>query len=489
MLTNLFDSKKAIILYTLLAVALARGVIYMSIIPPFQAPDEPAHFIAMEIYEESGHMPRHADYAVTPLDTDFINALYETGFWQHRRVAPPDPAQFYYDKRTTYVDLPGTSWPISSDHKIGGYFHLVVPLYRLYKSHDRGEGILPMLSGLYVLRFLSVLMYAAAVAAAWAVGFVVFPNDGPLALSVPALAAFLPMGAATGSVVNADAMAMMLGALFLLGVVLAVERDGAWWWLLASAGLLAWGIIVKRTMLFGVPALAVAAAIALSGRVGISPKKQALFAGGLLAGTVACLAAATLVPAMLIPYYKTFPILIWIRATLNPPAYSRGVLALFSPATYSPERLALYGAAFQVTSATAWGDFGWANVPLPWSLLKAFMYASLLSVVGAALFIYRSLREKRRRDALTVLAVAAAAAVGMAFAPLLIAGELIYAPHARYVLPTLPALAVFFLAGLRELVPARLAWRRFVPPGVVCIVALLDVYSITHVILPYYYSW
>ena len=59
----------------LVALALIRGLIYLSVFPPWQAPDEPAHFEVVRAVAQQGQIPSKIYYNSEPVNAELAQSL------------------------------------------------------------------------------------------------------------------------------------------------------------------------------------------------------------------------------------------------------------------------------------------------------------------------------------------------------------------------------------------------------------------------------
>ena len=70
---------------------LVRGLLYLSIIPPWQAPDEPQHYQMIRLFMQLGRVPSREDVQkAVNLHSMMEQSLQENNFWEQRfhRPAP-----------------------------------------------------------------------------------------------------------------------------------------------------------------------------------------------------------------------------------------------------------------------------------------------------------------------------------------------------------------------------------------------------------------
>ncbi|MBC7316474.1 MAG: glycosyltransferase family 39 protein, partial [Chloroflexi bacterium] len=157
---------------------LALGGLYALYTPPWQAPDEPAHFNYIRYVAEEGRLPElvMGDYPVEYLEEIKAHRFAEGWSVDPLRYEAHQPPLYY----------------------LGGAL-----VYRLAKPWG-----MPNL--LYALRLFSVLIGAAGLGVGYGVARRLAPNRPALALGAVAFAATLPMHIAMTSAVNNDGLAELM---------------------------------------------------------------------------------------------------------------------------------------------------------------------------------------------------------------------------------------------------------------------------------------
>jgi len=209
---------------------LVAGSFYARLTPPWQAPDEPAHYNYVRYLVEENRLPtlQMGDYPHLYLEE--IKA---------RRFPPEmsiDPLRYEF-------------------HQPPLYYLLASLVYRVTDG------------SLLALRLLSVLLGAVLLVVAWGLVRSAFPREPALALGTAAFVAFLPMHVAVSSAVNNDVLAELLLALSLLGLVRIVRRRESSPREAAVVGLsIGLGLVTKMTVLIALPVASVAIAMTHFGR-------------------------------------------------------------------------------------------------------------------------------------------------------------------------------------------------------------------------------
>ncbi len=197
----------------ILALTFVQGVIWLAAVPPWGAPDEPGHFLYVQLFAELGRAPRPED--VTPERWRSVLASMEARGWSE------------------YVHPQGGETPpdrdpilLASGAQIGqkppGYYALAAGWLRLL-PHWREQ---PPARQLLWLRWLSLLLHILTTATALGLTWRLWPNARHRALGVGLLTGLLPMVGFIGVSVNNDALTMLWGAAGFAGLILARTRLG-----------------------------------------------------------------------------------------------------------------------------------------------------------------------------------------------------------------------------------------------------------------------
>lgn len=389
------------------AAYLALAGAYALRTPPWQAPDEPAHFNYV------------AQVGEHPLDPPRI----APGDWDAARLEALKAARF---PGGTSID--GIAY---EDHQPPAYYYLASLAWRAAPSGT--------LARLRAVRLVGIALGLVTVLATYGALRALFADDPILAVGGAGFVAFLPMQLAVTAAVNNDALANAVAATALWVAALRAndrlpDRAAAW----LGGALAGLAILTKLT---AAPAVVlIAAAEALRARAGSAGRIAAR------AAAPAALAAAIAAP--------------WAMRNLAVygGADAFGLRAHDAVVTGQPRTadwIAEHGmAAFMERAVTFtfqsfWGVFGWLGVFLDGRIYAALALASAIAATGAAVWVVRATRDAARGPERR-----AAALLGLAIA-LSLAGYAWYNAsfvqhQGRYLFAALPAWAGLWMAGLRE---------------------------------------
>jgi 4-amino-4-deoxy-L-arabinose transferase-like glycosyltransferase len=442
----------------ILVVNFALTVLYAFLTPPWEAPDEPAHYLYVAQLATAWHPPIKPNVAQTTnfyKDQPFISSNYE---WYQPAVGYLPQAVGYALLRTWFPSsLPAEIPPLShlagidSAHPARLFFQ---PSSNPLEPWKAGWGLL-------ALRLVTSLGGLVVVYATYRIGNLLDPQSGLLGLAAAGWLAFLPQFTFTSASVRSDMMAnAMATLLLLLGAVIQKAALSNRTDSVLMGVLLGLGILTKGTFLYLVP-LAVVAVLFRAPRSGRAWATSLLYLMG---------------PALLIvaTYYLAFD---EARAAL---AYNATVLrpkAAFLSWDYLTQipKPLLFDLFF--------ASFGWANIaPSPnWSMLALAIWG-----VGACLSVVQAIRLFRRQGLtesvriilllglLMILALCGAFYYNLAFAQ----------PQGRFLFPALAAWAVFAFWGMWQM--PFLRGRVLIAFGCVAFMLAFNLYGLSILFQAYY---
>lgn len=427
---------------------LVAGALYAIYTPPWQAPDEPAHFNYIRQIAEDGCCPR-----------------IESGDWQSDYLAQLTSSRF------APAQLDQLDTIQYEDHHPPLYYLLASLVYNL----SAGE--------LIALRLFSVALGALVVCLSYAVCRQAVPEQPQVALGAMALVAYTPQHLSMLASINNDALAEVLVMLALLWLIRYVNTDSDPVWQLGLIVGLA--LLTKLTIYF----------LALIMPLGIWLKwRRTSQSPQALARSVAVFA---LVAGLLGGIW-------WLRniAVYGFPDFlGLGAHdAVVADQPRSSDFIARQGIATylsQMTSTTFksfWGQFGWMALPLDGVLggwiYRGFALFTLTGVAGALLAARSQSHaghepaQMRRAREVSVILLATLSLVAMQF---------IYYNfefqqwQGRYLFPALLPIAVFLVYGVdywRARLLSRWSGLRWLAPLGLTSLLALDIYLLFRVIVP-----
>jgi hypothetical protein len=436
------------VLYFLLALALGRGLLYASFVPPWQAPDEPPQF-------------ERAKAALTTADW---NSTAQNGPEWYAELTKSLFAFGFYD----YLDTPRLAY--TPDDLVNRHIALYQEAYGgLYGSRPmyaligwplflaRNQNITLQL---YLARLNIVLMNVGIIWLAWLICRAIFPRDNFLAVGVPALILFNPQHTHMLSTVNNGNLAELLAAAALYFLVRGIIRGFSW----VNLGLVllfsAAAVWTKATAYF------LPAAIGTVGLFYLWQYRR---------------------------HWRWFlPALLGLAAAayLLAPARLK-ILVRDSWIYWQTQGFVLDPIVPQDLYRSFWAMPGWTIFylhPLWYQLIGLFCGLALAGLL-LAVIIHRqkffSGQYRPQLQALTVLAVAAFAAIGILLAWNGLTHSIVYR-QGRSIYPVIIPLSLFLMLGWRQLIPP--AWRQAGLAALVSAFFLFDTLVLFHYIIPFFYS-
>lgn len=444
------------VLFLIIVIYLVIGTLYALLTPPWQIPDEPAHYNYVRFVAENLRYPvlLMGDYP-----HEYLEEIKAKDF-------PPDMP----------ID------PIRYEsHQPPLYYSLAVPFYWLTRFWPPAQQVI-------ALRFLSLLMGGGIVYLAYLIAREVFPANEVLALGTAAFVVGVPMHLAMLAAVNNDGLAelMLAGILWMLVGYLKEEgKEGAEgtegripWRLVGLGVLVGLGMLTKTTTLVSIPLVLMAVVLAVGRRPSairyrlsaVSYQLFAIFLPALLLSLPWFIRNASV--------YGGLDILGWTH---------HDTIVVGQPRT--ADGLAQYGLAKLVrdflltTFRSFWAQFGWMGVLVDERIY--LLLAFLCAIVGLGFLIYLvglshrrssrtcsapakretsfaipeensySINIVRQRDTLSTYQNAALGLLALsAFLTLLsyLWYNTKFVQHqGRYLFPALVPLGLFFALGLREI--------------------------------------
>jgi 4-amino-4-deoxy-L-arabinose transferase-like glycosyltransferase len=455
-------------------VALANGLAWSLIVPPFQVPDENAHYAYVQQVAERGTLPRQLPpgSGLSQREDHTIDALLTFGIVGHREnPAPETEAQQLVIDQIGREDLPakGSGDALSATPNPPLYYALEAIPYKLVPSGK-------VLDKLAAMRCLSALMGALTVLLVFMFLRELLPGTRWAWPAGALLVAFQPLFGFISGGVNNDDLLYVAGAGLLWALARAFRRGltplgGA-----LIGGLLGVGLVTKFTMLGLVPAAAVAVLLLLL-RAWRVDRRRALLGAAWAAG----LAGA---PVLIYVLLNRF---VWSRSALPggvgsvPGAGGRTfnlhqefthVWQLFLPHLWMNAQFH-YSPFWETWFKGFVGRFGWLDYDFPAWVYEVAKYVSLLVCLLALGELARSRDALRRRlGELSVYVLAllgVCVAIGVQSYRFLVANGGVF-EQARYLLPLLA------LYGAVIALAVRFGGRRWGP----AIGAALVVLAIGH---------
>jgi hypothetical protein len=462
-------NRSTLILAAFVVLALARGLLYAAVTPPWQGPDEPRHFEHARLIVDKGRLVSIEDVSV-PLEQAVIDSMVRFRFWDFGFYSYPyDPAK--PPQQFEQVWAPVLAHEL---HQQPLYYVLCALVVWPWRAAD-------VTTQLYVMRLLSVLLFAGTVAAAFLTTRELFPTDLILPVVITAGVLWHPMFTFVNNTVNNDALANLLMAWLIWLLVRWYMRGPTVLQGVAIAVLLILGIVTKRTTMFAWPLVAVAVPLYLWGRGKSRWARWAWLVGS-------AVASAGLVG-----------LVAWVLSGGGGPFLARvmgdllfGADVVQNPGAYQFTNWSLYARYAESLFRMFWAAFGWANIALEPIWYQILVVIHLVALGGLGLLTVRVWRgrlplQQGQRRALVLLAISFILTLGIVLAKqirlqVFLPGDL---PQGRFLFPVMVPIIALLAIGLWQWVPAR--YQRPASAIFLATAVLFDTGCLAGYIIPFYY--
>jgi len=425
-------ARPPLFLGALAALAVLHGLLWAAVMPPWQNPDEPKHLEYVRLLAARGDALAFAteDEAADPaLQRAILASMDRHRFWWFGRAPGYQPGPL----PERFRDV----WPLGTHTA----YYRASPAYYWLAARLQPAGLE---AGLYAARLLSVLLGAAAVVATGAAARALFPDDPLARYGAPALVALHPMVAAVNATASPDALVGLLAALAWLLACRALAHGATPARLVLLATVLSAAVLVKRTALALLPAVALAVfwPVLAAGR----RRLPALLAG--TAALAACAGLAWLAWAgMDEPARWTVQ-----RYLFNEPDQPARILGVLR----NPEAWPHMADYLRRIHDGYWGVFGWEAVRYPRAAYGVLLAAGIAASAGVLARAARGDLDQAQRGAVVAAgaAVLAMALAAVAFFASYLATPFAQPPQGRYLVIAAPMAALWLAVGLGAWVPS-----------------------------------
>jgi hypothetical protein len=457
-------------LVLLLALTLVRSLLYRAITPPWQGPDEPGHFEYIGFIAVMNRVPVEAD-DVVPEVTRRITQSAREHWYKIPQFNPPD-LDFALAQSP-----PGLAGPRQSGYQLPLYYQWLAPLYRLTAEQT-------VLEQYYLFSLTSTVLALGVMLLAAYSAKTLFPNDLPLQLMIPTLAALWPQQSFISSVINNDNLATLIGAWTITGIIRLFHSGPRW----PAVAMMVSGCVlvpfVKRSVFFLIPLSVLALALwgldwwSTQRGWRMKPRRW-LLVGVSLGGVVLATPAIARWAALL---------LLQIPLTVTQLVAGYTLQLTDGPPPSSELWAALPGRLF-IALGNIWSQFGWGRPLLPAVNYQVVGMVALVAVLGLLRLTARAFRgagdlttTQRLAVWLCVFALAFALIQSVVVALLLPN----FNPPGRYLMTVLIPMSVLLALGLRAWTPAR--WQGILPQAILAALIVQDAVSVSLTLIPYFYG-
>ena len=424
------------VLALILLAFLGLGVAWDRATPPFDNPDEPAHWNYVKFVATRFQLP-----VLRPGD---------------------DPAQLL-SKLVSEHFPPGQSIATIryEFHQPPLYYASAAVLYKLTLG-------LPQRQHVEVVRLLSLLYGLATVWLSWLFARLLAPREHWLALATAAFVAFVPMHINMAAAVDNDALSNMLLTLTVVLLLRWLQRGVGWKGAIAIGFVIGLGALTKVSTLVALP-LAVLTAFLRWRRADAGHDPLPPLGALVVSGVVTLLVWGWWVIRNMLTYGVRDP----LALTIN-----RIVVA--QPLT-GPITLTTAKNFATVTFHSFWAQFGWMGIPVP-AVYPPLELLTLLAFVGTLVALVRFVEAHPGEWALSARGGELLLLVGW---PLLVLASVVQynltfiQEQGRYLFPAIGGFGFCFMLGLSRLAGPRLSPLVLLAVSfllfLLCIVLLRDV--------------
>jgi 4-amino-4-deoxy-L-arabinose transferase-like glycosyltransferase len=402
--------------FVLLAVAYSLGT------PPWEAPDEPAHYLYGEYLAAHGSLPSE----VSPQQGNYWEDGYVTSLYEwyqpplyYALVAP----QIALVNMISQGTIPQTFPPVDPDFP--------EQVENLFAAPPAGSSSSPFYSpGLRLARFFSVALGLGTLLVVYRVGKLASGGDQVVALSATGVMAFIPQYTFLSGYVTNDNLVILMSALCLLAFLnLLKPSDKRGMWRVVGTGLLlALALYTKLSLLFLVPL----GMLCLLLRLAHHRSARQWF-----------LESSVLVGVAILPYLLGLLVLPGMRDQM---AYAYASLQAKSEFMSFEYLTGLW----PQTYTSFWGRFGWMNVGTPRWIANTMNLVTLAGLIGSLVLLVRGRQQDQspslRRSLVLLWAMCGLVAIGFIRFNLSVRQ-----PQGRLLFAALPALVILVALGYRHL--------------------------------------
>ena len=443
------------------------GVTWALVLPPWQSPDEQAHFGYAQLLAERFELP----------DTDPSRRAFATEYELALDYSNASQTAGRFDAKPEWSELRWRAWQAAErelgpearsdgggSRRFANPARTNPPLYYAYESVPysiarSGD----VFDRLYAMRLGSVLLLLVTTTGAWLLVGELFGRNRPLQLAGAATAGLQPMATFISASVNPDGLVYASSALALWLAARIVLRGVT---LASGAGLgaaVAVAVLTKASSYALVPPL-VAAVAAGIWHLGAASRRRAALAAGVAALVFALPVAAWLVTAGALDRAAVNQVPGVTAASADGEGLDVRELGSYLWQYYLPglpfmQRFHVIGGlpAYEVWIKTGWAAFGWLEVKFPEAVYLLLAALTAVLLVAGAVGVARLCPQRPRvRVVLGVLALAAVCLLGglhwTEYRIIDMGGDNFN--QGRYLLPLLPLLSLA-VAGALGLLSGR----------------------------------
>lgn len=454
------DKYRQLIFILICAIYLALAFAYAVLVPPWESPDEPAHYLyAMQLAERARPplQPTVRQRDSFCRDYPYISSNYE---WYQPALGYL-PAAVIYRALDVFSPggLPRTISPLnpqfcSNPHMYPNLFtHTNLKMFEIWKNSW----------GLLVIRIYLSLFGLAVIYASYKIGCECDQADGWLGITVAGWVAFLPQFTFVNASIRSDTLTNAIAAfVLLLAAMMQTSRAHTHKLALGIGILLGLGLLSKHTFVYIAP-------IGLLAVILTNPRDPRAWLKPLI---LMILPALVLVAA----YYLAF---VEARAALD---YTVGTPSKMRvrPEHFNLEYL--YQALYDLLIGFFFGRFGWLNVQVPasWSRIAFGIWS-----VGTIITIAQTWRQRHNLETTPSIKTVFlfSTTILLTVIGLLLS---IFRPGERHLYPTLAAWSFLGFWGWWQILSPR--DKKIVTMAALGFMLAFNLYALLFALIPAYYK-
>lgn len=268
----------------IVALTLVQGLWFSAVTPPWQAPDEHAHYEYAALMAVLNRVPTLDDLR-QDIQAEVTASMFAYDHWRliQRQPVMEPPIGFY--RAGSLTEFP-TTHVIDNQYIYYPQVGDEPPLYYifsalLYQLTVQSEATLR----LYVMRLASVCIWVMLSAALGWAGYTLFPNKPTLGMAAWLVVVFNPMLNHIGSVLSNDVLAALWCTLFLIGLARVFRKGCNWRNVGVLTGCVVLALLTKKSTLWLLPM----SGLALFWMPNLSHRWRRFFVRGMAVLALGCL--------------------------------------------------------------------------------------------------------------------------------------------------------------------------------------------------------
>lgn len=458
MLRKVFRSVPRPLVLLLAAVALLGGF-WALLVPPWQVPDEYAHFAYTQSLAENGQRPNRADHDTYSTEHEQAIEISNAGQTSGIPFTQPEwsrSAQLEWEQFATKVT--------DRQRKDGGGPNPAVvnpPLYYLYAAGAYKAGG-DLFDRLYIVRLASVLLLLLTVLGGWLLAGEIFSRDRTAQLVTAATCGMVPMVTYMNSSNNPDAMVYPIWTIALWLVARAVLRNGRPKDVVALAVVAGASVAVKAVSWALIPGVVLAVVLAylpaLRLERAVTIKRIAISLGVLAIGVIAWPVIDSMIKGSGAAGVagSAGGLTVSTDEAFNFREFVGYMIQFYfpSPPFLAPFPLIEPLPVYDTFLKGAWGSFSWLEVDLPGQIYAALAAVTMAVGVGAIVTITRRWQAVDKRLLAVFASVVICLLAGLHLTEYKLVKSGVPFNQGRYILPLIGLAAIAVVCALRSL-PAR----------------------------------